>query len=145
MSRSIIIAAIITATATIIAAYLLMSQPVPMTPTPPPSPPGPSSIATSISGMVVNKDDDQGLANVAIIDTYSRRTLATTGPDGTFEADCSYFEEEDFPIRIELARGNWRGATHQTNEYLQYGQTRRNVYIYVSDQMMQDIGEYIHK
>ncbi len=111
MSRSIIIAAIIGAIATIIAAYLLIPPPVPpITPAPPPSPPGPSSIATSISGMVVNKDDDQGLANVVIIDIYSERTLARTGPDGTFEADFSYFEEEDFPIGIGLGRDNWGGC-----------------------------------
>lgn len=105
----------------------------------------------SVSGTVYNRDNNNPLPGIEI--RYPRRTpdpdqylhnvrsrLATTGDDGKFSFDCSSIEKENFPLRIELNNRNWRGITHQTDEYIQQDTKRNDINIYVSDQTLRSIG-----
>ena len=116
------------------------------TPTPAPTYPTPTTpittpVVTFISGKVFDKDTNLPLAHISIIGFPGNMILATTAPDGSFESDLSHLGAENYPLRIVLAGGDsWYGASFQSNEYLDYGKTRKNVIIYVSDKLMRDIG-----
>ena len=116
----------------------------------------PSSSLTSpikeechITGSVYNRDNNQPLANVDV--GYFRFTqdknsyihgvksrLATTNVDGSFEADCSQIEAENFPLRLQVTSRNWQ-STFQTNEYIQRGTGRAGINIYVSDGLLRTL------
>jgi hypothetical protein len=113
-------------------------------PSPPPPAETPKPATCSVSGKVSDSDTHQPIANVEI--SYLRLTqdpndwihgvrsrLATTGPDGEFGGDCAAVERENFPLRIQLKKGDWGNLTYQTDEYVQYEQNRNNVNIYVSE------------
>jgi hypothetical protein len=112
-----------------------------------PSTPTPTSLC-SIDGKVYNSDNNQPLANVEV--GYFRRTqdktdydhdvksrLATTGVDGSFNADCSNIEAENFPLRLQLSSRNWQ-TTIQTNEYVRRG-PRSGINLYVSDSLQRKL------
>lgn len=101
-----------------------------------------------IAGKVYNRDNNQPLPNVEV--GYFRITqdktdyahdvksrLATTDVDGSFEADCSKIEDENFPLRLQLSSQNWQ-TVFQTNEYVQRG-TRSGINLYVSDSVLRNI------
>jgi hypothetical protein len=105
-----------------------------------------NTVICSISGKILDSETNKGLSNVQV--SYFRFTqdpnqfihemkskLATTGSDGSFSADCSHVETENFPLRIELSRSTWYFAGHQTNEFVRLGETN-NLNIYVDDRFM---------
>jgi hypothetical protein len=65
-----------------------------------------------------------------------KSSLATTGPDGGFTCDCTAVEKENFPLRIVLKKSDWGKVTYQTDEYVQYGQDRKDVNIYLSERLI---------
>jgi hypothetical protein len=122
-------------------------------PTPQPTrsgPPTATPVVCSFAGSVTDKDTNQPLFNVEI--SYFRFTqdstpyqhsirshLATSGPDGRFEADCSQIERENFPLRLQLSRSNWC-STMQTDEYVQPGTRRTAINLFASDQTLSKLG-----
>jgi hypothetical protein len=103
-------------------------------------------IVTRISGRVLNQDNNQPLANVDVgyfritkdPTEYShdiRSHLATTAPDGSFEADCSTIEAENFPLRLTLKDSSWGNATVELNEYVSRGATKTGINLYAQDSL----------
>jgi len=120
----------------------------PRTPTPlPTAQPTSTAVVCFISGTVYNKDNSQPLPNVLVSyfrftkdrDEYShgvRSQLATTDSKGHFEADCASTERENFPLRLVLSKSGWCIGSFQTDEYIQMGQRRTAINLYVSEKFM---------
>jgi hypothetical protein len=125
-------------------------NPAPPPPTLPTARPTATPVVCFMAGTVVDEDDNQPLSNVQI--SYARFTedandyihnmrskLATTDVTGKFEADCSWIEKENFPLRLELSRSGWC-STLQTNEYVRPGEGRASIHLFVSDKRLKTIG-----
>ncbi len=145
--------ALIGAIATIIAAVIsgvfllrsISSQPPP-SPTPPLEAPTSTPAVCFISGAVFNKDDNQPLPNVKV--GYLRFTqnqsdyiiLATAGPDGHFEADCSRVEQENFPFRLTVVGvPACPGSIFDTDVYIHKGERRSGINIFISVRFLASI------
>jgi hypothetical protein len=63
--------------------------------------------------------------------TNARSRLATTNTNGGFDADCSFVEPGNFPLRLVLSSPNWSQAV-TTDEYVNLGQQRNQINMYVS-------------
>jgi hypothetical protein len=140
-----------------VAAWIGMFKPHPPPPTyqapstsnqPPVESPKP--IVCSVSGRVLDSDTHQPIAAVEV--GYLRLTqdpndwihgvksrLATSGPDGGFTCDCTAVEKDNFPLRILLKKNDWGKLTYQTDEYVQYGQDRKDVNIYLSENRIKSL------
>jgi hypothetical protein len=113
-------------------------------------PPAPTPVVCSLSGTIYNNDNNQSLPNIQV--SYFRITqdpsdythgvrsqLATTDTNGHFDADCSAVEPENFPLRLQLFGSGWC-SIYQTNEYVQLGQRRTNINLYVSEHTLKNLG-----
>lgn len=102
-----------------------------------------AAVICHIEGKVINKDNNQPLANVRV--SYFRHTidktdyshklkarLATTDVDGKFIADCSKIEDENFPLRLHLQHEDWGALNVVTDEYVQKNEVKNHINIYVS-------------
>lgn len=108
------------------------SEPLP-TATLPPAPPTSASVVCHVAGTVYNQDNEP-LAQVDVLIDFFGDHLATTDPDGRFEADCSWVNPSDFPIRLQLTHLDWSSSTGwTTDEYINLGETQTAVNLYVPD------------
>jgi hypothetical protein len=141
-----ILIALLAAGGGIVALLNYFNPPAPPPVTEPP-PPTLTPMVCFLSGKIYDQETNQPLSNVDV--SYVRFTqdindfthgvrshLATTNPEGYFEADCSWVEAENFPLRLELHRRQWH-YTEQTNEYIELGETRTGIVFYVPDSFYQ--------
>ena len=108
------------------------SEPLP-TSTLPLALPTSASAVCHVAGTVYNQDDEP-LSQVDVLIDFFGEHLATTDPDGHFEADCSWVDPSDFPLRLQLTHLDWSSSTGwTTDEYINLGETETAVNLYVPD------------
>jgi hypothetical protein len=92
-----------------------------------------------ISGVVYNRDDNQPIANVAIVyiaadgSGYGDNVLAYTDPGGRFETTCPKISYQHYPIRLSVAGiVPGCGVNYQTENYVHIDERKENLVIYVT-------------
>lgn len=95
--------------------------------------PGTKCPSCDVTGTVYNRDDNKPIANVAIGSTFGEPILGYTNPNGQFELNCREATFEQFPLRLTVyGVVSGCGVGYSSNEYIEIGEQRYNVSIYVT-------------
>ena len=104
----------------------------------------------SVNGTVYNSDTGRAMSNVDVghiepgrkaSDEEHFKTLDTTGPDGTFQFNCTHIQNSEFPRVIALSNKKyWRSCIFVTNYEIKPDQDQPNINLYVPDSAQRLIG-----
>ena len=111
-----------------------------------PTPPDTPDTVCQVSGQVLREDASTPLPNVGVffaeLDNLNQPGARPerTRPDGRFDVECSGFEEDAYPLTVELLGADWCRGRFVTGETVARNEERDNIPLYVPDTQIEGTG-----